>query len=75
MFRIRVSLPHPFHSDPDPGLEIFADPDPELVFPPKISVLYESKVKNEHWICIKMQFRIQIQGLQKMRIWIQIQGL
>jgi len=24
----RVSDPHPFHADPDPGLEKFADADP-----------------------------------------------
>jgi len=25
--RSRVSDPHPFHGDPDPGFYIFADPD------------------------------------------------
>jgi len=45
-----VSDPHPFHADPDPGFEKFAepdpypgcekfaDPDPSVHFYPKISV-------------------------------------
>jgi len=28
----RVADPHPFHADPGPGFEIFADPDPGLDF-------------------------------------------
>jgi len=28
----RVSDPHPFHADPDPGFEIFADLDPDSGF-------------------------------------------
>ena len=50
--RSRVSDPYPFHADPDPELEIFADLDPdpwceifaglnpELDFFPKIMVVF-----------------------------------
>jgi len=61
----RISDPHPFHADPDPGFEKFADPDPDpgcekicgsgtrSSFLQKISVYLRKKAKKELRIRIK----------------------
>jgi len=79
--RSRVSDPHPFHADtdPDPGLEKFADADPDLDpglhFCKKIVLIYVKKAKKYLCLRMKMRIRIRIQGLKKMRIRIRIQRL
>jgi len=56
-----VSDPHPFHADPDPGFEIFADvdpdprcekfadPDPRLQFHQRMSALLRPKSNKRTW--------------------------
>jgi len=78
----RVSDPHPFYADPDPGFEKFADadpdpdpgwekfaePDPGLHFYYKSVFIDVKKSKKELFLRIKMRIQIQIRGLKKMRI-------
>jgi len=47
--RGRVSNPNPFHTDSDPGFEIFTDPDlnPGLDFSQKLPVIFLTKIKNK----------------------------
>ena len=40
-----VSYHHPLYSDPDPGFEVNADPDPGLDFLQKFVFLYEKSEK------------------------------
>ena len=74
----RVSDPHPSYADPDPGFEIFADPNPELDFSPKnlcflrdkriyITALDPDQIADLDPVTQKIRIHNRIQGLQKCR--------